>query len=265
MNLSLVVLIALGIIVLVFSFKLLKGIFRTLLNLVGIVFFILALVSLILYLDGRKANELMQEGEKIILYETDGEFVSGVRIEKGELTIMSEGGLPSSVTTLNQEERETYLPMLEKQKYKEKEFVVIVRDVAFNESFVPFEIMELEVEQNFFNGIMTSDTPKRDFAVALMNEQGISVGEEELFDEEFERSTAQFSDEEFKNGLFLSELSLVMQDGSGKFLLSQVKKGGVIVSPTFLTTKIIGWLPDKIFERSLNRSLSMSNEKRVSS
>lgn len=259
MNLPLVLFIAAAIIVVVLSFKMLSGILRVVFNILGFAFFILAIISVILYLDGRKAGELFKEGEKVLLYETGDELVAGVRVAKEELLVKSEDGLPENVKALGEEGRAPYEPLLAGKKLpNDKELVVVFRDESFEDSYVPLEALDGTIGRELFDALMNSDEPKVLLAREMAAEQGLAVQDSEAFARDVEEATGGMTDDEFKAALFLAELSLVLrEEEKAQFLVTQLKSKNLLLSPQFLTVRLIDRIPSKAFEQGLSLSLTL--------
>mgnify|MGYP006286134657 CR=1 FL=1 len=233
MNLPVILSIAVVLIVIILAFRIVKGALKFVFTVLGVVLLIGLLLGVLVYMDAQQAKDLMEEGDKVILYSHGDDVVAGVRVTGEGLLAKGEGALPDGMTAMGGEERGEYEKLLEEDEPKEDELLVVVRNGTLaNASAVT--VQEVSMTQEEFRAFMVSDEPKSFIAAKATDD----APEEAVLD-----GLSPFTDDELKASVFMANLAAAVDDQGSSFLLDAIRDERVRVEPTFSTIWMLRHLP----------------------
>lgn len=256
MQVPFILIVVLAIIVLLLFFRVIRGALRIVFSLLGIVCFVLALLSVIVFFDGRKLNEALDQGEKVVLYSDGEQLLAGVSRGSGELFYKPGGGLPTGLIVLGKSSLNEYAPLLEKGKTDTLDGLVIM----VNESLVrslnsTVEVVGVQWSGEEIANVLESDEPKMlvmEKVLAQMNLTGeVNVSVEALGD---------LGDDEVKAGLLLVTLGQLVEEQQTIDILRALKHEELVLFPEFFSIKVLKAVPDRLSVNGVRRSLVQVKE-----
>ncbi|MBW2983285.1 hypothetical protein KY327_03185 [Candidatus Woesearchaeota archaeon] len=241
MDLTAILSIAVILIVVILSFRLVKGALKFVLSALGAVLLIALLLGALVYMDAQQARELMDEGDKVLLYRHGDDVVTGVRITGEGLLAKGEGKLPSGMDAMGQDERDEYEKLLDEEEPEDDELLIVVKQGALANA-TNLKIQGFTIPSGELPAFLASDEPKAFIAARFAED----ASEEAVLDE-----LSPFTDDELKAAVFMTALAGRVDEEGASFLVDAIREERVRVEPRFFTIWMLRHLPTKAVTEDL--------------
>lgn len=250
MDITSLLLIAAAVLLVIVGFKFLKGIFKVLMSVISILFIVLAILGFVAYHDVKTVNQLMEEN-KTFLYAEDGAYLAGMTLSSaGPVTVKQ--GLPTSVHALSGEALSSYaLP-------EDKERLVIVVSKQFFANLSQINISGVLLSPAEFESYMHAPDPLLRFASEQAAAEGIPV-DQRAQAAQVAAEQLGVSADEFRAMLFLAAFQQAVKDQPSTFIVQKIKTGALEVYPELLTVKVIRFLPEQFFAKTLGKAVAVTS------
>lgn len=235
-----------GVIVLVLlALRFLKGAFRIVTSIVGILVVLIGILSFVAYKDVQTLNGLM-DGEKTFVYEEDGTYLAGVTIGSGTRVVVDQG-VPGGLDAFSAEELSSYEPPTGKD-----ELQVIVTAAVFENLTLNFSNQTISKEE--FDTYMHSPDPVLLFATKQAEEEGVPQEQVDAVAQATAKE-ADVSPEEFRAVLFVAALQSEMRNESASFLIDNVQQEDIEIYPELTTVKLLQFIPGDLAQQAIDKAV----------
>lgn len=255
------------------SFKVFKGVLRAVFSIISSLFLIFIILGGIIYMDVQKANTLLEEGDKVILYNHNNTCVVGVQITGTDIQFTGDGGFPEEVKTLDAEKCLHTLNLAEDKKIEDS-FVFVLNEEVLT-PVTKVDVFGYSIEKEVAEEILLSENAKEaviDIAIAQELERrieefpNIEINEEVLeglieeYRNEINTEFSSIEDTEIRASIFLLLTNQILEQEGEEYLLEHMKEKNIDIYPQFLIIKGIQLLPDKVFDKVLAKLENMTSE-----
>lgn len=257
MDVPLILAIAVGLVAVILFFKVLKGVFRVVFSILGFVFLLLGLLSIIAYIDAQRLQDLASDGDKVLLFaDVESVVLSGVRLSGDGISIDSASGLPVGLEVLGGDSLSSYGVLAQGDSLNSsdagEELVLLVFEGAFNDSFGELVVSGISLSEREFVGVMTASDPVVFFAELVAQEQGLSVSGQDAV-AYLEGQGVVVDAAALRSGLFVLAFSESVKVGRASFVFDGLKSGDIVISPELLSVKLLRFFPDGLFSSVVDR------------
>lgn len=224
----------------------------------GVLFLVLILILGMAYLDAKKMQGLLEEGDKTVVYQEGNELLAGIQVGEGGFLIEGEGRLPENINVFNKTTLQEYETLFAEDKdVGENELIFIITNNTFA-NLTNMSLNDINISKETFDIIMNSATPKEATIEAAIAAANVTPAEKAFVEEAVAEEIDHFSDEELKSALFLVAFSQYIEEEGEQAILEQVKEGNIDIKPDFWIMKLIKFMPDKVFERVMQQAVTIS-------
>jgi hypothetical protein len=262
MELPMIIIIVLLVVGIILALKILKGAFKIAFTIAGLV--VLAVLMLIgaAYLDAKKLNSLLEEGDKVLLYQEGENIFAGVRVGENGFLIEGTGMLPEDIKVLDKTMLAEYKENISKSKTSNEELIFVVMNDSFT-NLSTVTINEIAVSKALFDKIMKSDEPKKLILDESLDSMSLSELEQKIAIEAIKEQLDMFSDEELKSALFLVALNEIIEKQGESYLLRLINEEKIIIYPDFFLLSFVSMMPEKMFDKALDKALISLQKKKA--